>query len=364
MNFINGAGVISPQQTVGVREFPVEIIGCCCDYLQAIEPVYRNYIDPVQSRRMSRLIKMGIAAARLCVLDSGIDLPDGIITGTGLGSVEDTEKILAEITHDERFLNPTPFIQSTYNTISSQVAIQLKCHGYNSTYVHRIFSFESGLMDAMLQLSELPGRNFLVGAIDEMTLNHLQITRRIGLWRKEPVHNLELWKNNTDGALAGEGAAFFMISDTPSPSTYGQIVDVSTIFSPEPGTNMSERVEHFLLKNGISTKDIDLVLLGMNGDARYDDHYNHLADCCLPDASRGWFKHLCGEYHTASGFGLFIAATILRNQIIPEIIRLPGKEVHDINYILIYNQFRGVNHTLILLKRFNQELQNTNNNVQ
>ena len=144
--------MISPQKTAETREFLPEAVEYTTDYLRCIEPVYRTYIDPIQSRRMSRLIKMGIASAKISLADAGCVMPDAIITGTGLGSVEDTEKILGEITRDENFLNPTPFIQSTYNTISSQVAIQLKCHNYNSTYVHRTFSFESGLIDGLMQI--------------------------------------------------------------------------------------------------------------------------------------------------------------------------------------------------------------------
>ena len=160
MAYINGIGIISPQNTLPGSEFLEPVVEHHSDFLKSVEPVYRTYIDPITSRRLSRLIKMGISAAKICqqdagdgMQDAGCMMPDAIITGTGLGSVEDTEKILAELTIEEKFLNPTPFIQSTYNTISSQIAINLKCHQYNSTYVHRCFSFESCLIDALLQLS-------------------------------------------------------------------------------------------------------------------------------------------------------------------------------------------------------------------
>jgi 3-oxoacyl-(acyl-carrier-protein) synthase len=319
------------------------------DYLRCIEPVYREFIDPIQSRRMSRLIKMGIAAARMSLADAGIPMPGAIITGTGLGSVEDTEKILGEITREERFLNPTPFIQSTYNTISSQVAIQLKCHSYNSTYVHRTFSFESSLLDGMLQIGEGTKDNILVAGIDEMTMNHLNITRRIGLWKREPVHNLSVLSSGTPGALAGEGAAFFTIGRDPLPSAYCRIADTATFLLPGSSAGLSGEITRFLGRNGLCPADIDVVMTGMNGDVRYDGGYRQLVQENFPDAAIGVYKHLCGEYHTATGFGLRTAAMILRNQEFPSVLRFGSNEPARLKNILIYNHFRNVNHSLILV---------------
>jgi 3-oxoacyl-[acyl-carrier-protein] synthase II len=350
MAFINGIGLISPQKTAETKEFLAEIIEYRADYLKCIEPVYRNYIDPIQMRRMSRLIKMGITSAKMSMADAGLAMPDAIITGTGLGSVEDTEKILGEITKDERFLNPTPFIQSTYNTISSQVAIQLKCHNYNSTYVHRTFSFESGLIDGLMQLEEQTASNVLIGAIDEMTMNHLQITRRIGQWKMEPVQNLRLLDYHTPGALAGEGAAFFVLGREKTQSTYADLTDAKTSIHFDGAFQPETILTDFLGRNQLAFTDIDLLLLGTNGDSDYDPFYTRFANQFFPAKPQAWFKHLCGEYHTATGFGLYIAANILKNQIYPEIVRLNQMNPSHLKNILIYNHYRNVNHSFILVQ--------------
>ncbi len=350
MAFINGIGIISPQRTADSTAFLSDVMEYTADYLTCIEPAYRTFIDPLQSRRMSRLMKMGIASAKLCMAESGVEMPDAIITGTGLGSVEDTEKILGEITKEERFLNPTPFIQSTYNTISSQVAIQLKCHSYNSTYVHRTFSFESCLLDGLMQLEEKSATNFLAGTIDEMTMNHLQITRRVGQWKMEPVNNLSLKDVKTPGALAGEGAAFFMMGAERSSSTYAELTDVATCYNLNGSFASAEFLPGFLAKNGLYPADIDIVLLGVNGDCSNDPIYMQFADQLFPAAAQAWFKHLCGEYHTAAGFGLYVAANILKNQVCPEVLKLSAKKPVRLKNILIYNHFRNINHSFILIR--------------
>lgn len=283
MAYINGIGLLSPQKTFETEGFLTEVAETTGDYLRCIEPPsYRAYIDPIQSRRMSRLIKMGIAAAKISLADAGVSMPGAIITGTGLGSVDDTEKILSEISRDEKFLNPTPFIQSTYNTISSQVAIQLKCHQYNSTYVHRTFSFESGLTDALLQFEEGTADDILVGAIDEMTLNHLNITRRIGQWKRTPVSNLSILHSGTPGALAGEGAAFFTLSRGKNEHSYARLAGVSTQVAWSDRFSHSSWMDEFFSEAGVRRQDIDLVLLGFNGDSVHDPAYTRFAEECFP----------------------------------------------------------------------------------
>jgi len=348
--FINGIGLISPQKTVETTDFLAEIMEYDADYLKCIEPPsYKQYIDPIQSRRMSRMIKMGIASAKMCLDDSGCVMPDGIITGTGLGSVEDTEKILGTIHLEQPFLNPTPFMQSTYNTISSQIAIQLKCHNYNSTYVHRTFSFESCLQDALLQIAEGTAKDMLAGGIDEMTLIHLSITRRPGHWKNAPVNNLEMLKWNSPGSLAGEGASFFLLSAVKTDKTYATIRDVKTLYKPTNPGEIKQRVTSMLSASGLVISDIDQVLLGINGDNRNDYIYYDFAKTLFPSTPLSYYKHLCGEYHTASGFALWLAANILKRQTIPEIIRLNDFHREPVKNILIYNQYYNVNHSFILV---------------
>jgi 3-oxoacyl-(acyl-carrier-protein) synthase len=319
------------------------------DYLKCLEPDYKKFLDPIQARRISRLIKMGITSALLCMKDAGIDMPDAIITGTGLGSIEDTEKILGAIHLDNGPLNPTPFIQSTYNTISSQIAITLKCSGYNSTYVHRSFSFESGLLDALMQLEEKNALNVLVGGIDEMSVNHLSLIRRLGHWKMVPTNSLEILKNSTKGALAGEGSGYFILSSEKNEKRYAQISGVRTFYKPVSSEEVRKEIKNILSDNGLGVDDVDIFLTGINGDCGFDPIYFDLADNLFPDKTLAYFKHLCGEYHTSTAFALWVAANILKFQRIPPIMILHQNEKTNLRNILIYNQYRNINHTLILV---------------
>lgn len=347
MAYINGIGIVSPQVTDG--DFLNEIREYRAHFMPAIDPDYKKYINPIAARRMSRLIKMGITSAKMAVDESGVSIPDAIITGTGLGSVEDTEKLLSELKEDRQLLNPTPFIQSTYNTISSQIAITLKCHNYNSTYVHRSFSFESALQDGLLQLAEGSSKNVLVGGIDEMTEVHLNIIRRLNHWKREPASNLELFRYETPGALAGEGASYFLIGQEKTASTYCGIKGVRFFYKPDGINAIHTQITDFLSEHDLGPSDVDLIIAGYNGDKQFDTLYDSVLDSMFPEQPVAVFKHLCGEYYTSSGIGLWLGARIIRDQVVPETVRFNKKPVHATKRILIYNQYRNTHHSLILL---------------
>lgn len=145
-------------------------------------------------RRMSRVVKAGVAAGVESLLEFGDRTPvDAIVTATGLGCIAESEKFLdGLIANDETMLNPTPFIQSTFNTVGAQIALLRGLHGYNSTYAHRWTSFENALTDAALRLGAGLSRAVLVGAFDETTPSVEKVLQRLrvapeGAWGESSV---------------------------------------------------------------------------------------------------------------------------------------------------------------------------------
>lgn len=337
--YIQSISSISPQPTFGTDDFLASTVEATNSLsLQAVEPDYKNFItDANLRRRMSRIVKMGVSAALDCVNNSLIDNPDAIITATGLGCLADTEKFMnAIIDNDEQLLNPTGFIQSTFNTIGAQIALILKNHNYNFTYVHRGFSFESALIDALMQLEDEEAQSVLVGAIDEITPTSRHIMQRMGFWH--------------GGAKMGEGAQFFMLSSQPSKKDFAKINDVFTFQLSDKKNNTTEHINSFLKKNGINPNDIDLILTGDTGDKSQDIHYQNLKSDIFKQTPSASFKNICGEYQTASSFGMWCAANILKRQQIPAVLN-SSTTPKGINRILLYNVYRNTNHSLILLEK-------------
>lgn len=173
-------------------------------YVSTDEPDYKEVITDANSRRrMGRLLKMAV----WCGLKSLDGVPServaGIITSTGAGFMKDTISFGSSIfDREETLLNPSPFMQSTFNTASGYIALIRKIHAYNTTYVQQADGFAASLVDAAMLLDDAgEGNVALVGAFDEVTPEVDVIRQRLGLYRVG------------DGFLPlGEGAAAFLLS--------------------------------------------------------------------------------------------------------------------------------------------------------
>lgn len=349
--FINSIAAISPQPTFDNDWFLKEIVLQQGNSMPCMEPDYKQYIPVRHLRRMSRVLKMGVSAAKKALDEVGIENPDAIIVGTGLGCLEDTEKFLQEIyAQEEAIVSPTQFIQSTHNTVASQIAIMLKCDNYNFTYTHRGFSFESALLDALLQFADSDApQHILVGAADEITDTYIDVTRRLGQWKNGDAPHLTPLVNYLRINLPGEGTAFFVLSNEAAAHSYARLNGVRLIYKPETDQAVSQQVIDFLEENGLRVEDIDLVLLGMSGNSKTDQAYNYIRNQLFTNTFHGYFKHLCGEYKTATAFALWLAAQILDKQHIPDVLKLQPFEAETVKHILIYNNYSNINHSLLLV---------------
>lgn len=347
--YIKGMGNISPQKTWDENTLLVAPLAYTENRLLCVEPDYGTYIDARQIRRMSRAIKMGVASAFMALKQSKVSMPDGIITATGYGCLEDTGIFLTKmIENKEDALNPTPFIQSTHNTIGSQIALLLQCQAYNQTYTQGSFSFESALLDGMLQLSEAKEKNLLVGGIDEITDTSHRIQNRFGVFRKVIMNSLDLFKEKKSGTVNGEGAAFFVLSGERGDNAIASINAVAAFYDPVL-ENLQNGIMDFLSRSSITPQDIDFVLSGKSGDSRTDRMMDDLVQNLFPSSSVGVFKHLCGEYPVASAFACWAGARMLHEQHVPESIMEIDKS-RPLKTILIFNQYFRTHYSLIVLK--------------
>ncbi|WP_223032191.1 beta-ketoacyl synthase N-terminal-like domain-containing protein [Hanstruepera marina] len=349
--YINSVGSISVQKTYESNNFLEEIVEYNDTVIPAQDPNYKDYIPPAAARRMAKGIKMGIVASKMALQDASLEQVDAIITGTGMGCLRDSEKFLSNILdNDEQYLTPTPFIQSTHNTVGGQIALELQCKGYNFTYVHGSNSFESCLIDAKLQLEQNEAQNILVGGVDEIGEHTVKLLKLVGQIKTEPVNSSELLLSNTKGVVFSEGANFFVFSNQQQASSYAEIVGVD-IFNTLPIESVSNTAESFLKDHNLSVNDVDLVILGNNGDVRFDDFYNTLTSGIFKETQQAYYKHLSGEFHTASSFGFWLAANILKAQSLPKVVKLNDKNTSQFKNILLYNQFCGENHSFTLLRK-------------
>jgi 3-oxoacyl-(acyl-carrier-protein) synthase len=154
--------------------------------------------------------------------------------------------------------------------------------------------------------------------------------------------------SNSIGAVFGEGAQFFVLDSQKAKNAYSELLDVKT-YNRLDEADLANKLTQFLDNNDLKLDDIDIVILGINGDVEYDSYYSNLQDTIFKNTQQLYYKHLSGEYNTATAFGFWTACQILRKQEIPEILKLNERNVSVIKNILLYNQYRGEYHSFTLL---------------
>lgn len=352
--YINGIGILAPQRISDEGVLLDELITYDNNRLTCVTPDFKAYINPVQLRRLSRMLRIGMTSATICLRNANLKTPDGIITATGYGFLGETEKFLSEVLERvEKQITPTHFVQGTYNALAGLIGLSTKCTGYNNTYVSKGFAFENALQDALLQLESNRDANFLVGGFDEAENVLHTIGTKEHFFKTEKIQNTQLFNSRTSGTIQGEGSAFFTFSGKASEKPWCILEDVKLIYRPTTEEDLASALEAFLESNKISVGKIDGVLSGASGDADRDWLIEWLESSMFGTVPLFRFKHLCGEYCTSVSFATWLGASILKRQFIPTAIRRNAitPRSNEINTILIVNHYLDRNYSFILLTR-------------
>ena len=296
--YIHKTVCISPQHTFSQINLE-ELVTSIENKLNVIEPKIENI--PLNTlRRMGKAVRMGVAAAITLIKD----YPElnGIIIGTANGGMEDCIKFLNQvIEYEEGTLTPKNFVQSTTNAIAAQIALTANNFGYNITHVHRGLAFENALLDTWMLIKENPEHNYLVGGGDEISSYNFNLENARGWYKNDITSNKDLYQPNTSGSIAGEGVAMFIASG----QRLGAIAKLKALklLHTDDATEVQEQLTIFLKENLAFNQKVDLFLTGENGDNRFD-HFYFSCEQLLEQTPVARFKHLCGEYPTASSFAL------------------------------------------------------------
>jgi len=343
--YINGLSSVSAQATFDETFLEGNVLAPTAEYRKAIDPEYKQYLNPTASRRFSKLIKMSLVAAQKSIAMADGVMPEAIITGTGLGCLEDTEKFLRSlIENNESMLSPTAFIQSTHNTISGQIAMMITCYHPNYTYSNRYFSFESSLLDALLMIQDNSCKHVLVNAADEVIPATHTILKRMKLWdRSESIR-----KNDSLPVTIGEGVVSMMVSSEKNVTSLAAIKAFKLVYILPQEKTIEEILNQFLEEASLTVEDIDVLIVGMNGEEASDALYAPV--CKLFDHSTQLvYKHLFGECFTASSFAYWLAVHAIHKKKIEPACILSDKGHKSPKRVLVYNQFRGKYHSFCLL---------------
>lgn len=135
---------------------------CGIEYSEGVLPVNASI------RRLSPALKNMLATALQALKKAGLEKPDAIITATKRGCRSEVLQFEKEIKEQkECSLKPSFFINSTPNTFGAQIAIALKCHGYNTTHAFGNKATKGALLEGRLLLERADIKSVLINIADK-----------------------------------------------------------------------------------------------------------------------------------------------------------------------------------------------------
>ncbi len=358
--FILSAQQISMQQPLS-EEWMDNPIMYDVPFTRSIDPSFKEYISPIEARRMGRILKRALATSKEALKTAGCDTVDAIMTGTGFGCIENTEFFLDALSNEgEQLLKPTYFMQSTHNTISSLVAIQTKNYNYNATYAHKGISFESALNDAWLQFRLSKIGSALVGCHDEMTETFHSIMKKGGVMGQDDERCGEVavsvvLSRHCEASFRENGRSNLDMSalrQAQGPQPLCRLTGLKMLHQPTMN-DLMDAVTTMLQSAERSLADVDYILTGISGNHENDKAYLAETKTLFGDKPLLKYKHLFGENFTASGLGFYVAAQCLNSGKVPSHLFVNANEATDKQpaCILLFNRSDGKDFTLTLLER-------------
>jgi 3-oxoacyl-(acyl-carrier-protein) synthase len=348
MIYIHETSCISPQQTFGTVVID-QLRDAMNNKLQVVEPSYEGIPTGIL-RRMGKAIRIGVGTA-LPLIRNNPKAIDGIIIGTANGGMEDCIKFLNQIIdYEEGMLTPTNFVQSTTNAIAAQIGLLSANKGYNATHVHRGLAFENALLDAAMLLKENPAASYLAGGVDEISAYNYNIDYLDGWFKMMPLAAKDLYTTGTAGSLAGEGSAMFLVNADKA-AAMASVSGIQLLHTDDEHL-VADQLKQFLQKHTPPGEKIDIFLSGEDGDSRMLKYYDACEGVLNGQAIVARFKHMTGEYATASAAALWLACHIIQEQQLPaHMIKSQTSSTKNFQRILICNTHKGRQHGFILVEK-------------
>ena len=236
---ITGLGVITPVGTTGeglwagIREERSAVRS-----LTRFDPsVFRSHnaaevndfvaTDHIEAKRAKRLDRFGqfsVAAARMALEDSGLDLARedrervGAMMGTALGGIGYAEEQLGNFIHGGvRAVDATLALAVFGGASSCNIAIEFGAHGPNSTNAMSCASGTMAIGDAFRQIRDGYADVMIAGGAEAplapLCYGAFSIIRAMSTRNDDPASASRPFDRDRDGFVMGEGAAVLILEE-------------------------------------------------------------------------------------------------------------------------------------------------------
>ncbi len=294
---VTGLGMVIPQG-VGIDEVWEKI----CEGVSAVGPITKfdasefetkiaaevrdfdpkEFIDPKEARKMDAFIQYAVAAAKIALDDSGLDLERedleriGVCVGAGLGGLATLERsyqVLQE--RGPRRVSPFFIPAIIANEAPGQISIQFKLKGPNLSVVTACATGAHSIGTAFRAIQFGDVDVVMAGGV-EATITPLAVAgfnamKALSTRNDEPEKASKPFDRDRDGFVIGEGGAVMVLEELERAKRrgariyaelvgYGYNSDAYHLAAPDPEGDGAARCIMLALKDaGISPDEVDYI---------------------------------------------------------------------------------------------------------
>ena len=274
---VNGQSGVRRIESFDASKFTAQIAGQVTDFDA------NAFISPKEQRRMDPFSIYGIAAARLAIQDSGLNLDAedreriGVIAGSGIGGIHvllEQSKVFIE-KGPSRF-SPFMIPQMITNILAGQIAIEHGLLGPNFAVVSACAT-ATHCMGESLRMIQHGECDVIVaggaeGAINELGVGGFCALRALATsYNDDPTKASRPFDADREGFVCGEGAAIVVLEEYEHArkrganiycefAGYGRTCDAYHITAPDEGGKGAARAMQLAVQDaGLNVEDINYI---------------------------------------------------------------------------------------------------------
>lgn len=271
-----GKSGIGPITRFDATDYSTRIAGEVKDF------VPEDYLDRKEARRMDRSTQLAVAASKLAIEDSGLDLEKvdksraGVIIGTGIGGIETMhEQYRTLFEKGPNRLSPFFVPMMIANMPAGQTSIQFGFQGPCLCIVTACTSGTNSIGEATRKIQTGEADIMLAGgteaAISQAAVAGFCAMKAMSTRNDEPEKASRPFQADRDGFVMGEGSGIVVLESLDSALArgariyaevggYGSNADAYHITAPAPGGKLVEDcMSKAIVDAGLNPSDVDYI---------------------------------------------------------------------------------------------------------
>lgn len=345
-HLIEGKSGVSRIESFDTSEYPTQIAAAVKDF----KP--EDYMDKKESRRMDRFVQFAVAAAKMAVEDSKLNMEQedadrvGVIIGSGIGGLGTWEEQHTTLMQKgARRVSPFFIPMMIANMASGQVSMTLGAKGPNTAPVSACATGTHSIGDAF-KVIQRGDADVMVCGGSEATILPLGMAgfcsmRAMSTRNDAPEQASRPFDMDRDGFVMGEGSGILVIESLEHALNrgahiyaeivgYGMSADAHHMTEPDP-TGAASCMKRAIADAGMTAEDIQYINahgtstpVGDKSETKaikmaLGEHAKHVA----VSSTKSMTGHLLGA---AGGVEAIICGLTLTHDVIPPTINVVNQD--------------------------------------